>query len=426
MDEKAAGHGRWSILAWPGKQESSAPWEPSLCGDVRSASPARASGPPFTGGWIGWIEYEMGEVYEPTVRRLGEGSSGASSGSRWWRCDEALLFDHAERQWWAIGRPPIDPAALPAARAEGVGFGAGPLRSQTGRDAYIQMVSEAIERIRAGEVYQVNLAHELAGRFDGSARRAFARMHRAADPGLGAYIESEGSEGGRVAVLSASPELFLGVLPDGLVVTRPMKGTRPAGTDERALYDAEKDRAELNMIIDLMRNDLGRVCRFGSVRVEHARTIERHGGGPGERSGSESGIIQATGTVAGVLRPGVGLGELIRECFPGGSVTGAPKIQAMKIIAGLEGVPRGVYCGAIGIVSDGGRAQFSIAIRTAVITGRTGSGASGWGHFENGRLSYRVGAGIVADSNPASEWDETLVKAGPVRSIAQVLEDGAA
>lgn len=372
----------------------------------------------------------MGEVYEPAVRRPGDGPSDAPSRSRWWRCDEALLFDHTERQWWSIGHPPIDPAALPAARAEGVGFCAGPLRSQTGRDAYIQMVAEAIDRIRAGEVYQVNLAHELAGRFDGSARRAFARMHGAADPGLGAYIESEGSEGGRVAVLSASPELFLGVLPDGLVVTRPMKGTRPAGTDERVLYDAEKDRAELNMIIDLMRNDLGRVCRFGSVRVEHARTIERHGGGPGERSGErlgiQSGIIQATGTVAGVLRSGVGLGELIRECFPGGSVTGAPKIQAMRIIAGLERVPRGVYCGAIGFVSDCGRAQFSIAIRTAVITGRAGAGGSGGGHFENGRLSYRVGAGIVADSNPSSEWDETLVKAGPVRSIAQIAEDGAA
>jgi len=189
-------------------------------------------------------------------------------------------------------------------------------------------------------------------------------------------------------------------------VTRPMKGTRPAGGDPAELERSVKDRAELNMIIDLMRNDLGRVCRAGSVRVERAREIERHGG--------ERGVWQATATVSGELRDGIGLARVLGAAFPAGSVTGAPKIRAMQIIDELEPVRRGPYCGSIGWIGNDGAAELSVAIRTALVSGAPGDGP---GEVREGVLDYSVGAGIVADSDPSAEWRETMDKAGVMRAI---------
>jgi anthranilate/para-aminobenzoate synthase component I len=151
-----------------------------------------------------------------------------------------------------------------------------------------------------------------------------------------------------------------------------------------------------------MRNDLGRVCEFGSVRVDEPRVIERHGGR------GEGGVWQGVATVSGTVRAGLDLADVLRATFPPGSVTGAPKIRAMQIIDELEPVPRGPYCGAIGFISDCGRAAFNVAIRTAVLHSRApGAGPDGpW------TLDYSVGAGIVADSRPDLEWRETLAKAG--------------
>jgi para-aminobenzoate synthetase component 1 len=177
-----------------------------------------------------------------------------------------------------------------------------------------------------------------------------------------------------------------------------MKGTRPAGGDEAELASAEKDRAELNMIVDLMRNDLGRVCRFGSVRVEEPRAIERHGP-----------VLQATATVSGRVRGGLDLADVLGAGFPPGSVTGTPKIRAMQIIGELEGGPRGPYCGCIGLIDRGGRARLNVAIRTALLT-EVGTGV--WD------LEFPVGAGIVADSDPEAEWRETLDKAGVLTGVA--------
>ena len=183
-----------------------------------------------------------------------------------------------------------------------------------------------------------------------------------------------------------SPELLLDV--DGAtrrVVTRPIKGTRPRRVDRRELIESEKDAAELHMIVDLMRNDLGRVCRYGSIRVPRARTIETHGR-----------VHHGVGEVVGTLREGVGLGELLRATFPAGSVTGAPKIRAMQIIEELEPVTRGPYCGAMGFISGDGSVRLNVAIRTAVVTGAV--------------IDYAVGGGIVADSDPAAEYQESLDK----------------
>ena len=183
-----------------------------------------------------------------------------------------------------------------------------------------------------------------------------------------------------------------------------MKGTRPVGSDARELRDAPKDRAELDMITDLMRNDLGRVCDLGSVRVVDPRHIEAHG----------SGVLQASSVIEGTLRADQSLTDILRATFPPGSVTGAPKVRAMQIIAELEARPRGPYCGSLLCVRDDGVLEASVAIRTAHIVG-VPDPDSPVGILA-GKLDYPVGAGIVADSDPASEWSETLTK-------AQVLRD---
>lgn len=272
------------------------------------------------------------------------------------------------------------------------------------RDQYIAGVRRVIEYIRAGDAYQVNLAHRLNATFSGSSRHLFADLAETAQPWHGGYFE-----GDRYALASVSPELFLDAnLQTGEVRTRPMKGTRAytATTDAAARLDldeSKKDRAELAMIVDLMRNDLGRVCELGSVRVEQQRRIEKHA----------SGVFQSTATIAGKLRGGTTLFDLLRATFPPGSVTGAPKIRAMQIINELEPVRRGPYCGSMIWIGDDGRVQANVMIRTALLAqarSTLGSGQSR-GSFTNAQLDYFVGAGIVADSDPEAEWQETLDKA---------------
>lgn len=366
--------------------------------------------PPFNGGWIGYLSYDAGPLLEPRAAH-GPARASAWPAAHWARCEDALVFDHAESAWWAIGDPGIPTALLqPAAGPIAVSFGISPLASRTGRARYEADTARVLEYIRAGDIYQANLTHALEGRFRGSSRGLFADLAARARPWYGAYLEFEGA-GSRRALLSLSPELFLSFDPRTRVVeTRPMKGTRPASADPRELDLALKDRAELNMIIDLQRNDLGRVCEFGTVRVESPREIEHHGG-PVVGREAGPGLLQATATVTGRLRTGLGPADLIAATFPGGSITGAPKIRAMQIIDELEPVPRGPYCGAVGYLGDDGRLSLNIAIRTALISGEHGRPGVPPGQFDSATLSYSVGAGIVADSDPASEWAETLDKA---------------
>jgi len=265
-------------------------------------------------------------------------------------------------------------------------------------------VARAVEYIRAGDVYQANIAHVLEWAFEGNVRGLFAAL-AAAGPRHGAYVEWD-EDGERRVVASASPELFLSFdAATRRLVTRPMKGTRRAGPGAaEALGESAKDRAELAMIVDLMRNDLGRVCEIGSVRVEQERTLEVHASGE---------LLQTTATVAGRLAGGRGLEDAVRAMFPCGSVTGAPKIRAMQIIGELEPVARGPYCGSLGLITDSGDAVLSVAIRTALVRGVAGPDR---GSVTRGLLEYSVGAGIVAESDPRSEWLETLDKAGVIEA----------
>ncbi len=277
------------------------------------------------------------------------------------------------------------------------------LRSVQGEAAYTAAVARALAYIRAGDIYQANIAHQFTGRFTGSATDLYATLTQTAQPQHGmCLIAAPLTDGSYLAVLSLSPELFLSFdAQTRRLTTRPMKGTRPGHADPTELRDATKDRAELAMIVDLMRNDLGRVCEFGSIEVECERTIEHHGSGPGS-------VLQATATISGTVREGLSTADILAATFPPGSVTGTPKIRAMQIIHELEPFTRGPYCGCLGTFTDDGTFELAVAIRTAVIHGRTDPAT---GDFLDAEFSYCVGAGIVADSDPEAEWQETLDKA---------------
>ncbi|MEC9373458.1 MAG: anthranilate synthase component I family protein, partial [Planctomycetota bacterium] len=273
---------------------------------------------------------------------------------------------------------------------------------------YEAAVRRVLEYIRAGDVFQVNLAHRLTASFDGSARECFACLLDAMGPWCAAYVESPSH--GRAAI-SLSPELFLQYDPrDRRVATRPIKGTRPLDESNRAIRDllaSAKDQAELVMIVDLMRNDLGRVCDFGTVRVVEPRAIETHGG-LGPHRGSA--VAHAVATIEGRLRQGLTVADLIAASFPPGSITGAPKIRAMQIIDELEPVRRALYTGSLGWLGDDGAALLNVAIRTAMVSADSSVPHPRRDHIE-GTIDYSVGAGIVADSDPAAEYEETMHKA---------------
>ena len=394
--------GRWSILASPrevvriyGEADLDRLESPRVHEDE---SPVV-----FRGGWIGYLSYDLGRHLEPSARHVdAAGGPGGAADDRGWPlglfgwCPDALVYDGRERTWFAVGDPP---PVSPTARGDGDAFETGALGSVVDPDAYLSAVAATKAYIAAGDVFQANIAHRLTAVFEGSTRRLGLEALALSGAWYGAYLElPEGR-----SLVSASPELFLELDGGGRVVTRPIKGTRPSGADPRELADSAKDAAELNMIVDLMRNDLGRVCAYGTVRVARARTIETH-------PTVHHGVAEVTGR----LRRGIGLVPLLRATFPAGSVTGAPKIRAMQIIDELESVRRGPYCGSIGYVSVCGRAALNVAIRTMTLTGRRPEGS--WGRL-SGVLDYGVGGGIVADSDPAAEYRETMDKAEVLRQV---------
>lgn len=265
------------------------------------------------------------------------------------------------------------------------------------RESYLAKVERALEYIRAGDIFQVNLARRCRAAVHGHPFELYERLCKTNPAAYAAYLPisppaDSTSTRNASAVLSSSPELFLAVR-GGEVVTRPIKGTRPRGrTPEedaaaaQALACSEKDRAELNMIIDLERNDLGRVCEYGSVRVRHDGEIEAH-----------PTVWHRTAAIAGRLRRGADCLDVLKAAFPGGSITGAPKVRAMQIIHELEPAPRGPYCGAIGWIGLDGSMTLNLAIRTMLVT--------------DGIADVKVGSAIVADSDPADEYRELEAKA---------------
>jgi para-aminobenzoate synthetase component 1 len=285
------------------------------------------------------------------------------------------------------------PAPPPAIEALTVDIGGAPgLRSNFRRAAYLEAVERAIEYVHAGDVFQVNLSQQLFVRARLGAVELHRRLRERNPTTFAAYFEPPG---GGLIVASASPERFLAVR-DGVVETRPIKGTRARRASPEAdrfvrdeLRESAKDRAENVMIVDLLRNDLSRVCRPGTVEVPSLCEVE-----------SYPSIHHLVSAVRGRLRDGLGPVDLLRAAFPGGSVTGAPKIRAMEIIAELEPDARGPYCGSLVAIGFDGSMDSSILIRTVTLAG-------GW-------MVFPVGGGVVADSEPEREYEETLEKAGGI------------
>ncbi len=280
-----------------------------------------------------------------------------------------------------------------------------PLRSQQGRNWYVSKVEHCLDTIKAGDIYQANIAHQLQCHFTGDPYTLFTQLAHAAQPAWGLALCSPDPlpDGSSLAVLSLSPERFLSYdASTRRLITQPMKGTRRGSCDPDELFSADKDRAELAMIVDLMRNDLGRVCQFGSVKVTSPRHIEHHA------ISSNGSVLQATATVEGIVRPTCSTADILRATFPPGSVTGAPKIRAMQIIDRLEAFKRHAWCGCHGIFYSDGSFELAVSIRTILIKGPQDPHS---GRFNNAKLTYCIGAGIVADSDPNAEWLETLDKA---------------
>jgi para-aminobenzoate synthetase component 1 len=394
LDRPAPGASVWEALR-------------SLLRQTRRVTASREDEPIFQGGWIGYLGYDLAWLVEELPRRHLRRTGLPDLCLRYY--DTFALHDAWTNELSIHASGPLDGAEqgqrLRRSRLEGLlqddrlpdaeqPFLEGDLESDCSESEYRTIIERVIEYLRAGDIFQANISHEVSGRFVGSVERLWERALTESPAPFASLLRGNGWD-----VISTSPERFLLLLPDGRVETRPIKGTRPRGRDplhdlllKEELLHSAKDAAELTMIVDLERNDLGRVCRFGSVHVRDHRQIE-----------SYRNVHHAVSTVEGDLRSDKDLVDLLLATFPGGSITGAPKIRAIEIIEELEKGRRGVYTGAIGYISDHGRADFNIAIRTLVLDGEI--------------IRYRVGGGIVVDSDPLAEYRETLVKGERLRSI---------
>ncbi|HIN84800.1 MAG TPA: anthranilate synthase component I family protein [Phycisphaerales bacterium] len=343
--------------------------------------------------WIGYIGYEFGLAVEKNIADIPE-QDWPLVDLIW--CDKALVHDSATNTWWSIGEL-IPPEIRPH---ETENLDCTPLVDTNGDTAFTKAVQKTIDYIHAGDIFQANITRRYHATVNGDIRHSALSMLGEIGGWFGAWIEFPDS--GRF-LLSMSPELFLQVNGETKeIMTRPMKGTRPEHAAPEELLQSEKDAAELHMIVDLMRNDLGRVCEFGSIKVKEARSIEKH-----------PTVWQCVGEIHGLLRNGTSICDVLEATFPAGSITGAPKIRAMQIIDELENEPRGPYCGAIGIV--GCSSMLNVAIRTAMFVGSKNPVS-----FQ-GNMQYSTGCGIVAESDPASELEESEVKTHILRNFYAAL-----
>ncbi|MDT8896602.1 aminodeoxychorismate synthase component I [Halomonas sp. I1] len=351
---------------------------------------------PFLGGLIGYWSYDLGYRLEPIP---GQATAVANlPDSRVGLYDWAIIQDHQRCEAWLVANAARRDQVMTWLNTPSPATDAfhltGPFQPEQSRDDYLARFEAVQHYIRAGDCYQINLAQRFSAPYSGDLWHAYRRLRRATPTPFAGFI-AWGNQG----ILSLSPERFLHCA-DGHVETRPIKGTRPRGRTEtedqtlaKALTGSVKDRAENVMIVDLLRNDLGRVCRPGSVRVPQLCTLE-----------SYANVHHLVSVVIGELDEGCSPLELLAAAFPGGSITGAPKVRAMQIIDELEPSARSAYCGSLGYVDVRGRMDTSIAIRTAVA--------------DEGRLHLWGGGGLVADSRGDEEYTETLDK---IRHLMQAL-----
>lgn len=360
---------------------------------------------PFPCGAVGYFSYEFGARLERVTCSHPDDLGAPEVELRFY--DGVLAFDHAARRAFMVANPvdktdvhaifkrlenalsllrsPPLPAAIKVTKSEEP-------QANFSKAAYLQAIARIKDYIAAGDVYQVNLTQRFEAALTCHPYELYQRLRQRSPAPLAAYLNLDSLQ-----VVSSSPERFLRVR-NGRVETRPIKGTRPRGKTavedlrlRKELLSSEKDRAELLMIVDLERNDLGRVCEPGSIQVEEMFKLEAH-----------PTVYHLVANVAGRLRPESDGVDCIRAMLPGGSITGAPKIRAMQIINELEISRRGVYTGAVGYLGFDGNCDLNIAIRTILCA--------------HGRAFYHVGGGIVWDSDPESEYQETLHKGAAMRA----------
>jgi para-aminobenzoate synthetase component 1 len=358
---------------------------------------------PFPGGAVGYFSYEFGARLE----RVGcsHADELAVPDVQLAFYDGILAFDHATRRAFLVANP-VDKAdadtifqrlesalgTASARRLAGPATAVPELRANFAKDDYLRAIGRIKDYIAAGDVYQVNLSQRFEAPLPCHPHQLYQRLRRRSPAPFANYLNFDSLQ-----IVSSSPERFL-CIRNGRVETRPIKGTRPRGKtpagDERLrdeLLASAKDRAELLMIVDLERNDLGRVCEPGTIQVDELFKVETH-----------PTVHHLVANVSGRLRPGCEVTDCLRAMLPGGSITGAPKIRSMQIIDELEKDRRGIYTGAIGYIGFDENCDFAIAIRTILCA--------------RGRAFYQVGGGIVADSDPESEYQETLDKGAAMRA----------
>lgn len=401
---------------WEGLAPGRRVWTGDPLETLRAWTPRLAAGAepapfPFVGGAVGWLGYELAAELEPIALR-GRDDHGLPD-AMWLLCDRLVAIDHATETVHASGLGFGSDRAQASRRARGAAqqlaarlrvpaagsagdASAPPVRSRArlAHDAhsYGRQVEAVKRRIEAGDVYQACLTHRIdlfrEPGADWDPWTLYRRIRRATPAPFGACIELP-----EAAILASSPERFLCLDRAGAVEARPIKGTRPRGATaaadvalRAALEASEKDRAENLMIVDLYRNDLGRLCEPGSIEVPELFRVEPH-----------PTVHQLVSTVRGRLARGRDAFDLVRAAFPPGSMTGAPKLAAMAILDGLEPNRRGPYAGALGYLDAGGAMDLAVVIRTGIV-----QGDRAWVH---------TGGGIVADSGPDAEYRETLDKA---------------
>jgi len=407
----AEARGRYSYLcAWPAFTVEDADAAAGLARlrDRYQAQPSALNARTgFQGGFAGLMGYDLGQAVEcvpPCPSGLADWPVLAMG---WY--DAALVFDHQTRTVQAAGAR--DAAERLIARYRdlpdrSVHAGAGRLDQVWSDDAYRSAVQRARAYIRDGDIFQVNLSHPFRGRVTGrdAPYGVFQRLSRDSAAAFSAYFRLDADR----VIVTNSPERFVRLDPDGHVQARPIKGTRPRRdtpqadqAEARALAVSVKDRAENLMIVDLMRNDLSRICLPGSVKTPELFAVEGF-----------ANVHHLVSTVEGQLEAGRDVFDLIEAAFPPGSITGAPKVRAMEIIAELEAESRGAYCGALGWIGVDGAADLNVMIRTAAFVRQA----------EHWAVEVRSGGAITIDSDPQAELEETRAKAAALKAA---IEGGA-
>ena len=388
----------------------------TLLAKYRLITPSDA--PPFMGGAVGYFAYDLKHFVEKLPSRSKDDLDVPLCFLAFY--DTVVIFDHLERKMWisSTGLPEENehlkrmrararmkeftcklnaqkkiskthPRTTPKEQVE--------LQSNFTREDYLSAIQKAKRYIAAGDIYQVNLSQRFTAHVATPPFELYKTLRTLNPAPFAAYLDF-----GEGFILSSSPERFLRIAWK-LVETRPIKGTRPRGKNgdederfKRELLESAKDRAELIMIVDLERNDLGRVCEYGTVKVPEIVTLEAY-----------ATVFHLVSTITGKLKEDRDHIDCLRACFPGGSITGAPKIRSMEIIDELEPTQRKIYTGAIGYLGFNQQTDLNILIRTML--------------YHNGTVHFQVGGGIVADSDPALEYEETLHKG---KALLDTLQQG--